>query len=147
MSEHEMVVGTQYKVAGPNKVKDPSTERKGMIVQRSYANQIIQGAKEDPSTILRFEIDEEATKRWKKEQSGEIDKIPNIEELGYDASKKAKAKNEKPLTWNQVVTGLKSCETVESLRELFGQYPQFHETKKVREAFESQIEKLAENED
>ena len=146
-SNFDMVVGTQYKVTRDNRnLPDPTTVRKRMVVQRAYVNQINDTLANDPNYLLRFDIDQKATLRF-NQRNGNAP-IPKIEELGYkpEPTKVVAAASTKPKTWNQVVKELKEATSIEELREIFEANPNFHDSKKVVETFESCLTKLAQHE-
>lgn len=87
-----MVVGTMYrKIRGHEKLSDSNIVRENMVVTESYANEIIENAKNDPRTLRHFKIDEaktaeyhEASKKGREELMNKR-KIQEAEKSGLAA--------------------------------------------------------------
>lgn len=137
-----LVVVTKYKVTRDNKnIKDPSTIRKGLIIPKSMYEMELRTMQDDPTYLLRYDLDVEATERLNN-PSPKV-KLPTIDELKSDPTKKATVEK----TWNQLAKEIKDAQSMNEAREIFAAHPQFAKSKGVLKALEETIEKLANHED
>lgn len=139
---NQIVVGTKYRVVPTSRnLADPNTVRKDMKVTRAYAEQL--NEEFEHGGLLKFEIDEEKTRAF---HAGETLNLADLKALGYSVPPKGKTETDKPKNEtakpNKFIDGINAAESIEALRAFFDGIPNTQKHKEVKDAFETKLKTL-----